>query len=122
MAVPEAPLPASSGAELPDAEVLRWLYRRMVLIRRFEERIDALRLALKYGLSARTCVTRQVGSSFFGDDAMGQVLVYECINMAAIWKLPMIFVCENNGYAESTPAEYALGSKDLAQRAEPFGL
>ena len=41
MAVPESPLPASGGAELPDAEVLRWLYGRMVLIRRFEEREDS---------------------------------------------------------------------------------
>src|SRR5207237_1197693 len=45
-----------------------------------------------------------------------------CLNMAAIWKLPMIFICENNLYAEATPTEYALGTKDLAQRAAPFGV
>jgi pyruvate dehydrogenase E1 component alpha subunit len=42
--------------------------------------------------------------------------------MSAIWRLPMIFVCEHNGYAESTPTEYALSTKDLARRAEPFGV
>jgi pyruvate dehydrogenase E1 component alpha subunit len=79
-------------------------------------------IALGAALSARTRGTRQVAVAFFGDGAMGQGLVYECLNMAAIWKLPVVFVCENNGYAESTPAEYALGTRDVAARAEPFGL
>jgi TPP-dependent pyruvate/acetoin dehydrogenase alpha subunit len=60
--------------------------------------------------------------AFFGDGAMGQGVVYECLNMSAIWKLPLVFVCENNLYAESTPAEYALGSTELAPRAAPFGV
>src|SRR5437667_4360647 len=79
-------------------------------------------IALGAALSSKTRKTQQVAVAFFGDGAMGQGPVYECMNMASIWKLPMIFVCENNGYAESTSAEYALGSKDLAQRTEPFGL
>ncbi len=79
-------------------------------------------MALGAALSARTRGTPQVAVAFFGDGAMGQGLVYECLNMAVIWRLPAVFVCENNGYAESTPAEYALGTKELAQRAEPFGL
>ena len=79
-------------------------------------------IALGAALSARTRGTRQVAVAFFGDGAMGQGLVYECLNMAAIWRLPLIFVCENNGYAESTPVEYALGSRDVACRAEPFGV
>ncbi|HSR25434.1 MAG TPA: thiamine pyrophosphate-dependent dehydrogenase E1 component subunit alpha [Candidatus Eisenbacteria bacterium] len=199
---------------IPEPDVLRWLYQRMLLIRRFEERIDALRqsgalqgsahlsvgqesvaagvcarlrrddyvasthrghghaiakgvdvsrmmaelfgresgtnrgkggsmhiadtsvgmlgatgvvgagipIALGAALSARTRRSGQVAVAFFGDGAMGQGLVYECLNMAAIWRLPIVFVCENNGYAESTPVEYALGTKDLAARAEPFGL
>src|SRR2546429_2642198 len=214
MAAPDPPPPVPAGTQLPDAEVLRWLYQRMVVIRRFEERIAALRqagrlqgsahlyvgqesvaagvcaqlrkddyvasthrghghaiakgvdvarmmaelfgrstgtnrgkggsmhiadtsvgmlgatgivgagipMALGAALSARTRATSQVAVAFFGDGAMGQGLVYECLNMAAIWKLPLIFVCENNGYAESTPVEYALGTKDLAARAAPFGL
>ena len=58
--------------------------------------------------------------AFFGDGAMGQGPIYECLNMAVIWKLPLIFVCENNGYAESTSSEYALSTPDLARRAEAF--
>lgn len=79
-------------------------------------------IALGAALSARTRGSQQVSVAFFGDGAMGQGLIYECLNMASIWKLPMIFVCENNGYAESTPVEYALGTNDVAARAEPFGL
>src|SRR5207253_7393668 len=77
-------------------------------------------IALGAALSAKTRKTQQVSIAFFGDGAMGQGPIYECMNMAAIWKLPMIFVCENNGYAESTSAEYALSTPDLARRAEAF--
>jgi pyruvate dehydrogenase E1 component alpha subunit len=77
-------------------------------------------IALGAALSAKTRHTRQVAVAFFGDGAMGQGPIYECLNMAAIWKLPMIFVCENNGYAESTSAEYALSTRDLARRAAAF--
>ena len=79
-------------------------------------------IALGAALSARTRKSHQVAVAFFGDGAMGQGPVYECLNMAAIWKLPMIFVCENNGYAESTSAEYALSTRDLARRAEAFEM
>src|ERR1700730_15183178 len=198
----------STSTDLPNTEVLLWLYQRMVLIRRFEERIDALRqagrlqgsahlyvgqesvaapvgarrnrddyvasthrghghaiakgvdvarmmaelfgratgtnrgkggsmhiadtsvgmlgatgvvgagipMALGAALSARTRRSGQVAVAFFGDGAMGQGVVYECLNMGAIWKLPLVFVCENNGYAESTPVEHALGTRDLAER------
>src|SRR5919197_2368254 len=214
MAAPEPPPPVAAAVELLDAEMLRWLYRRMLLIRRFEERIDALRqagrlqgsahlyigqeavatgvcarledddyvasthrghghaiakgvdvarmmaelfgratgtnkgkggsmhiadttvgmlgatgivgagtpIALGAALSAKTRKTRQVAVAFFGDGAMGQGPIYECLNMAAIWKLPMLFVCENNGYAESTSAEYALSTRDLANRAAAFEM
>ena len=77
-------------------------------------------IALGAALSAKTRKTQQVSVAFFGDGAMGQGPIYECLNMAAIWKLPMIFICENNGYAESTSAEYALSTRDLARRAESF--
>jgi pyruvate dehydrogenase E1 component alpha subunit len=79
-------------------------------------------IALGAALSAKTRKTQQVAVAFFGDGAMGQGPVYECLNMAAIWKLPMLFVCENNGYAESTSAEYALSTRDLARRAEAFEM
>ncbi|MDE3077811.1 MAG: thiamine pyrophosphate-dependent dehydrogenase E1 component subunit alpha [Chloroflexota bacterium] len=79
-------------------------------------------IALGAALSAKTRRTTQVAVAFFGDGAMGQGPIYECMNMAAIWKLPMIFVCENNGYAESTSAEYALSTQDLSKRAESFNI
>jgi acetoin:2,6-dichlorophenolindophenol oxidoreductase subunit alpha len=79
-------------------------------------------IALGAALSAKTRKTRQVSVAFFGDGAMGQGPIYECLNMAAIWKLPMLFVCENNGYAESTSAEYALSTRDLAKRAAAFEM
>src|SRR5919202_17299 len=79
-------------------------------------------IALGAALSAKTRKTQQVAVAFFGDGAMGQGPIYECLNIAAIWKLPLIFVCENNGYAESTPAEYALSTRDLAARADAFNI
>jgi pyruvate dehydrogenase E1 component alpha subunit len=77
-------------------------------------------IALGAALSAKTRHTRQVAVAFFGDGAMGQGPIYECLNMAAIWKLPLVFVCENNGYAESTSADYALSTRDLSRRAAAF--
>jgi acetoin:2,6-dichlorophenolindophenol oxidoreductase subunit alpha len=77
-------------------------------------------IALGAALSSKTRRTQQVAAAFFGDGAMGQGPIYECLNMAAIWKLPLIFVCENNGYAESTSAEYALSTRDLSRRAAAF--
>ncbi len=79
-------------------------------------------IALGAALSAKTRKSRQVSVAFFGDGAMGQGPIYECMNMATIWKLPMLFVCENNGYAESTSAEYALSTRDLAKRAAAFEM
>ena len=77
-------------------------------------------IALGAALSAKIRQSQQVSVAFFGDGAMGQGPIYECLNMAAIWKLPLIFVCENNGYAQSTPIEYGSSNKDLAERAAGF--
>jgi pyruvate dehydrogenase E1 component alpha subunit len=79
-------------------------------------------MALGAALSARMRGTTQVAVAFFGDGAMGQGVVYECLNMASIWKLPMLFICENNGYAQSTPVEYSQGTRDLARRADAFNV
>jgi TPP-dependent pyruvate/acetoin dehydrogenase alpha subunit len=58
---------------------------------------------------------------FLGDGTLGQGVVYECLNLAALWKLPMLFVVENNHYAQTTPL--ALGvAGSIPARAEAFGI
>jgi acetoin:2,6-dichlorophenolindophenol oxidoreductase subunit alpha len=62
-----------------------------------------------------------VAVCFFGDGALGQGVLYETMNMASLWQLPILYVCENNRYTEYTPvAETAAG--DLAARAAAFGI
>jgi pyruvate dehydrogenase E1 component alpha subunit len=78
--------------------------------------------AVGAGLSARVRGTDQVCAAFFGEGAAGIGTLHESMNMAAIWKLPVVFVCENNGYAQATPVEYALAVPDVAARAAAYGM
>ena len=73
-------------------------------------------------LAAKLGKTGQVVACFFGDGAINQGVVFEAMNMAAIWKLPVLFICENNLYALSTPAEKMTALKQLADRAQGFGI
>jgi len=73
-------------------------------------------------LSAKMQKTGQAVVCFFGDGAINQGVVFESMNMAAIWRLPVIFVCENNLYALSTPAEKMTALKKLSDRAQGFGM
>ena len=74
------------------------------------------------GLSYQLQQTGQVAVAFFGDGAMQQGGLYESMNLAALWKLPVIFVCINNEYGMGTRLDQASASLEFARRAETFGL
>ncbi|MBB4699622.1 thiamine pyrophosphate-dependent dehydrogenase E1 component subunit alpha [Sphaerisporangium siamense] len=59
--------------------------------------------------------------TFFGDGASNQGVFFEAMNLAAIWKLPVVFVCENNGYTEWTPTHRLTAGK-IADRGAPMGI
>jgi pyruvate dehydrogenase E1 component alpha subunit len=79
-------------------------------------------LATGAALSAQVRGTDQVAVSFFGDGAANQGVFHESLNLAAIWRLPVVYVCENNGFAESTPAAYATSVDDIAARAASYDI
>ncbi|MDX1521873.1 MAG: thiamine pyrophosphate-dependent dehydrogenase E1 component subunit alpha [Anaerolineae bacterium] len=79
-------------------------------------------LACGAGLTAKVKGTDQVTVCFFGDGASNQGTTMEGLNLAGIWKLPVIFVCENNGYAETTSPDYSVSGQDIAARARGFGM
>jgi TPP-dependent pyruvate/acetoin dehydrogenase alpha subunit len=65
---------------------------------------------------------KRVVVCFFGDGAINQGLFYECLNMAKIWNLPIIYLCENNLYAISMHSEDSTGQKHLSNRIKGFGV
>ncbi len=79
-------------------------------------------LAAGAGLTAKFNGRGQVAVCFFGDGASNQGTFHEGLNLASIWKLPVIFVAENNGYAESTPVTYHMSCRDIAERAVSYDM
>lgn len=78
--------------------------------------------AVGAALSAWVRGTDQVAAAFFGDGGASQGAVHEAMNLAAIWRLPVLFVCENNGYADATPVEYAVPVPDIAVRGAAYNM
>jgi TPP-dependent pyruvate/acetoin dehydrogenase alpha subunit len=64
----------------------------------------------------------RVAVAFFGDGATNIGTVHESLNLAQLWRVPALFVCEDNGWAESTPASQQLPIEDLSKRAEAYGM
>lgn len=74
------------------------------------------------GLSSKMRGTKQVAVCFFGDGCLNTARFHEGVNLAAIWKLPVVYVCENNGYAEETSISCSMSSKDVMTRASSYDI
>lgn len=80
-----------------------------------------LSIALGSALAHQTLKRSALAVAFFGDGALAEGLLHECFNLAALWRLPMLFVCENNGWSEFQPSDKQLAFK-LRDLAPAFGL
>ncbi|OWK41948.1 alpha-ketoacid dehydrogenase subunit alpha/beta [Fimbriiglobus ruber] len=74
------------------------------------------------GYSFRLLKTDRVAVAFFGDGAVNNGAFHEGLNMASIWKLPVLFVCENNQFATEVPFSTAAGNPDVAARGAAYGM
>lgn len=79
-------------------------------------------LAAGAALAAKVRGSDQVAVSFFGDGGANQGVLLEAMNMAAVWKLPVIFLCENNQVMEFTDSRRVTANMDIADRARPFKM
>jgi TPP-dependent pyruvate/acetoin dehydrogenase alpha subunit len=79
-------------------------------------------LAAGAALSAKVRRSGQVAVAFFGDGAMNQGVVFEVMNMAAVWTLPLVLVCENNGYGEFTATDAVTAGRSLTERGRVFEI
>ena len=79
-------------------------------------------LAAGGALAIQTRGEKGVAVTFFGDGACNQGILHETMNLASIWKLPLIFVCENNDWAESTPVSYSTSVTNISSRASAYGF
>ena len=73
-------------------------------------------------LAAKMKGSDGVGVCFFGDGASNQGMILESLNLATVWRLPAVFVAENNGYAEATSSKFSVACDNIADRAGGFGM
>jgi len=83
---------------------------------------SGLPIAVGSALSSKYLNNNKVTVSFFGDGASNQGTFHECLNLAAIWKLPIIFICENNSYAITVHACYSTACANIADRAAGYNM
>lgn len=83
---------------------------------------SAIPVATGAGLAAQVRGTGQVALCFFGDGAASEGVLHESMNIAGIWDLPVVYFCENNGYAVSLTAQESLSVPDVAMRAAGYGM
>ena len=81
-----------------------------------------LPLATGVGLSIQIRHTEQVCVAFFGDGAANEGAFHESLNLASIWRLPVVFVCENNQYGMSMPVARSMNVERVSERAGAYGL
>jgi pyruvate dehydrogenase E1 component alpha subunit len=81
-----------------------------------------LPLAVGFALADRMRGDERVTACFFGDGAVAEGEFHECMNLAALWDLPILFCCENNRYAMGTALDRAQAQTDLAMRASAYGM
>ncbi|TAK60750.1 MAG: thiamine pyrophosphate-dependent dehydrogenase E1 component subunit alpha [Dehalococcoidia bacterium] len=81
-----------------------------------------LPIACGAALTAKTTKSGRIAVSFFGDGASNIGMFHEALNLASVWKLPVVFVCENNRYGEATPVEYALSVEHVVDRAASYNM
>jgi TPP-dependent pyruvate/acetoin dehydrogenase alpha subunit len=72
--------------------------------------------------AARIQKSGVVAATFFGDGGANQGVIHETMNLAGIWNLPLIFICENNQYAVTTPTSYATAGPGISERAAGYGF
>lgn len=83
---------------------------------------SAIPVATGAGLAAQVRGGGQVALCFFGDGAASEGVLHESMNMASIWRLPVIYFCENNGYAVSVPTGESISVRDIATRAAGYSM
>jgi TPP-dependent pyruvate/acetoin dehydrogenase alpha subunit len=79
-------------------------------------------MAVGGALAAQLEGRGQVSIAFFGEGAVAEGVMHECLNLASLWKLPIVFVCEHNGYAEMTPVSTHLANPRVSQWAAVYGM